>query len=419
MADRRALVIGSWLAKGRNRPSHQRIRGLLDRWSNVFESDRFGFRDLRDPATRPVPLTNPRRSQIIEMIDDASRITNDTELLLYFVGHSVTAGEDDLSLILSVAEDGTDRTMLLSQLVGDLRQKGIEKLICVLDTCHAGRTRTTFAQLREHSFAMFATGTAYAFEANFSDALLQSFEQPTRKSDQRIDRRAGGITYLKLFQEARRRLLQSHDPAKPTQNPISFGDLGNLVIEEAPNRIPDFYNRFASDRTIYGRLFIILEILRQRERSLADLITATRAKSAFVLKVGGQGAGAFVSADRVAEYVAFLRSARWVVGPTRQLELTEEGHAACDRERFNASLLSAIDLHVLPEGLDLSFLDECVRSLLDDMIPPTPVRIKDRAAMFGHTLKLKPETRVALSVLPTSGRYLKGSADAIFPAELG
>ena len=65
------------------------------------------------------------------------------------------------------------------------------------------------------------------------------------------------------------------------------------------------------------------------------------------------------------------------------------------------------------------FLNEVVMQLLSDMIPPTPINIQHRAAMLGRLLRLDIPTRLALLLLPSTGRFLKGSADAIFPAELG
>jgi hypothetical protein len=57
--------------------------------------------------------------------------------------------------------------------------------------------------------------------------------------------------------------------------------------------------------------------------------------------------------------------------------------------------------------------------LLLDMIPPTPIRLKDRSAMKGKLLGLDVATRVAIQLLPSTGRFLKGAADAIYPSALG
>lgn len=416
--DRRALIIGSWLAKGRNKPSRQRITAISDRWEAIFRDDRFGYRAVGDPAAMPVPLLTPTRAQVVEHLDNARRVRKgDSELLVYFVGHSVKSGAHELELILGLDQDGEDKTMTLTNLLEEARRAGFARIICILDTCHAGAAKEAFAEFRDNSFAMFATGTAYAFDAIFSEALLRAFEAPIRKNDQRVDRRHGGITYGKIFQEALRRVVTS--PQKGSQTPVCFGDLGNLVVEDAPRVIAETYNVFASERTIYGRVYLALQCLVERRQSLEELTAALRRHQAFVLKKGEAGGGTYLSTGRISEYVDFLRKAGWVVGRSDGLAATEAGREACSHARFNRRLIEAIERRVLPEGLSLARLDEFVQGLLDDMIPPTPIRIKERAAMHGQSLRLDGATRVALSLLPTTGRYLKGSADAIFPAEVG
>jgi hypothetical protein len=69
------------------------------------------------------------------------------------------------------------------------------------------------------------------------------------------------------------------------------------------------------------------------------------------------------------------------------------------------------------EGVTFEVLEETVKALLDDMIPPTPVKIKERLGMKGQVLNINAATRVALQVLPSTGQFLKGTADAIYPAE--
>lgn len=416
--DRRALIIGSWLAKGRNKPSRQRITAISDRWEAIFREDRFGYRAVGDPAAMPVPLHTPTRAQVVEHLDNARRVRkDDSELLVYFVGHSVVSGAHELELILGVDQDGEDKTMTLTNLLQEARRAGFHRIICILDTCHAGTAQESFSELRDNSFAMFATGSAYAYDANFSDALLRALETQIRKNDQRVDRRHGGITYAKLFQEALRKVVTS--PLKGSQRPVCFGDLGNVVVEAAPRVVAESYNVFASERTIYGRVYLALERLVERRQSLEELTAALRRHPAFVIRKGEAGNGTYLSSGRISEYIDFLRKAGWVAGRGDSLAVTEAGREACTHASFNRRLIEAIERRVLPEGLSLDRLDEFVQGLLDDMIPPTPIRIKERAAMHGQSLRLDGATRVALSLLPSTGRYLKGSADAIFPAEVG
>ena len=69
--------------------------------------------------------------------------------------------------------------------------------------------------------------------------------------------------------------------------------------------------------------------------------------------------------------------------PKGQFKLTETGLDACNAQRFNQTILKAIQKEVFSEEISLKFIEGIVKELLKDMIPPTPIRIKDRAAMKG------------------------------------
>ncbi len=413
MVSRRALVIGSWLAQGRDRPSPQKVKSLTDRWARLFAEDIYKFRSLSDPAAPPSPLLNPRSTDIIEQLDEAKGLSADTELLIYFVGHSISDGETDLKLILGTNGEGLDRTVSLSWLLNSIRQHTpVRKLVVILDTCHAGRTREAFRVDGFDVFAMFATGSAYAFEADFSDSLLRAFEQRVQKSDQRIDRRAGGITYRKIFEEARRRVLLARN-----QDPNCFGDYADTVLLPVSTKISSEYNEFAAGRSIYARLNRLLQLVGKLRPTLDELREAVDREDIFVLRKGDEGAHRTISTDRLSDYIDFSRKVRWVVQPGGRYHLTQEGERALNDLYFNRLLLEAIEEYILPPGSGFAFLDRVVKELLYDMIPPTPVRIKDRAAMLGTVIELDEATRLALQLLPSTGQFLKGSADAIYPSE--
>ena len=413
MVDRRALIIGSWLAQGRDRPSPQKVKSLTDRWGKIFGEDTYKFRSLADPDLAPVPLLNPRSAEIIEQLDEAKGLSGDTELLVYFIGHSISDGENDLKLILGTGAEGADRTISLSWLPTSIRQHTpARKLVVILDTCHAGRTRETLRTEGFDAFAMFATGSAYAFEAEFSDGLLRALEQRVQKSDQRIDRRAGGITYRKIFEEARRRVLLGGN-----QDPNCFGDYADTVLLPVSAKISSEYNSFAHSRSIYARLNRLLQLVGELNPSIDQLRDAVDREDIFVLRRDDEGDHKTISTARLSEYIDFARKVRWVVEPHGRYQLTKPGQRALNDLYFNQLLLEAIEEHVLPEKRGFAFLDRVVKELLYDMIPPTPVRIKDRAAMLGVVIELDEATRLALQLLPSTGQFLKGSADAIYPSE--
>ena len=183
MIDRRALVFGSWLAKGRDKPSRQRVLSILNRWDELFKSREYKFRSLTNPKKPPLALKNPSRTDLLRHLEEDSRgITPDTEVLLFFLGHSVSVGENDVRLILGTDEDDEDRLISLSWLIRTIEQETkIRKLVVILDTCHAGRAIDAFSATRERTYVMFAAGSAYAFDANFSDNVLRALEQPIQK----------------------------------------------------------------------------------------------------------------------------------------------------------------------------------------------------------------------------------------------
>jgi hypothetical protein len=147
--------------------------------------------------------------------------------------------------------------------------------------------------------------------------------------------------------------------------------------------------------------------------TLSQLQQAINKDSAFLLRRDGEENEFFVSRQRLEDYLSFLRQIRWVIQPTAGCR------KACNLRQFNKHVLGAIEQHVFGDTFTLEVLDDIVTQLLIDMIPPTPAKIKERFGMKGNRIVLTPATRVALQVLPSTGRFLRGSADAIFPSERG
>ena len=416
--DRRALIIASPRSKGRDRPTRRKVDSIVKRWSKV--NQRYHFRSLRNKHSKPDTLISPERAQLTSLFDSARDITDETELVVYFLGHSTAHGENDLQLILGVNQEGHDRTCTLEWLLMTLYGTQIKKLVMILDTCHAGRTRETLNGFQFEFYAMLATGSAYAFDARFTEGLLRGFEEPLRKSDQRIDRAVGGVTYKKIFEYARSYVIERADETTSGQLPTSLGNYAGHTLKVAPVVVPQGYNPYATDRTIYGRLYILLQLLlRHPNVTLSQLRTIVGRHDVFLLRRNDNSSDAYLSAQRLDDYLAFMHTAGWLIRPGGRFHLTERGRTACNRNRFNRTVLDAIERHVFPGTLTLGHLDRIVLDLLGDTIPPTPAKIKERAAMKGVVMSLNSATRIALQILPSTGRFLKVSADTIFPSERG
>lgn len=163
----------------------------------------------------------------------------------------------------------------------------------------------------------------------------------------------------------------------------------------------------------------LLEIIRDKNATFSELREAIRRDPVFLLRRDADRGEQHLSPERLNEYLDFLRKANWVVQPQRRYELTESGQEATNRDTFNRILRDVIEERIFSDGVTFEFLDQVVMELLSDMIPPTPIRIKDRTGMKGKLLTLDVATRVAIQLLPSTGRFLKGAADAIYPSALG
>jgi hypothetical protein len=418
MTDRRALIVGSWQVQGGpSHPSPQRVIALTSRWKAVCKAH--AFNGLSTPGKPAEIFHNPILSDLIEHTENAESVGDETELLLYFVGHSTRLGDDDLEIILGVDKSGENRRASLKMLLELIRTNArVRRMVVVLDTCHAGHAEEHLFSLRNTQLlALLATGDGYAFNADFSEGVLRALEEPLHKSDQRIDRVSGGMTYRKVFEFARKYVLTRTSRGR-TQSPLLIGAYDDLLVS-APVNVPVHFHPFASDRSIYGRLFRIISILAETNLNERRLLERIRSDDVFLLKRGEDGQHESVSPVRLTEYLDFLRAAKWVVQPDSVYRLTEQGRLASRTADFNKRLLAVIEANVLPEDIKLDRLDQILDELLLDAIPTTPIKIRERAAMNGWVLDLTSPVRVALQLLPSTGRFTKGSADALYPAELG
>ena len=160
-----------------------------------------------------------------------------------------------------------------------------------------------------------------------------------------------------------------------------------------------------------------MAIVAKSEPTLSELKRLIGNDPIFLLREEENGGSRYLSSERLDDYLTFLHKVGWLAQPQGRYKLTSEGESVRDSSAFNKALLTVIENKVLPEGVSFDFLDDIVKGLLTDLIPTTPSRIKERAAYAGKVIELDAATRLSFQVLPSTGRFLKGAADAIFPAE--
>ena len=415
--DRRALIIGCW--DPLRPPSPQKIRGVVDRVARAYTGPIISCGSFDGADDEPTKLYNPSYAEILQQIEQVlHQPTADTQLFLYYVGHSVPSAENDLSIslgqrsqILNSSANDTEiemRPVRLSKILDELAERGFSNVIAVFDTCHSGRAVDVTAGVFQDYVVMTSTGTAYAYNAEFSDAYIATLERPLHAKDQRVDKSVRAITFKRIFQFAKSR-LDSGRSGDPASTPCISGPLMDAVALEVPLEIPRGYNSLAQSRSIYHRVREIVKLLDGRRVSLSDLLLEISGIDAFILNRKTNRA---VSSERIAEYVNFLVASRLVEEKKGQYSLTHIGEDAAGLF-FNETLLSVIENQLFPNELTFDALEQAIQNLIDDRLVATPNALAERLRMNGQNLPLNDANRFALKLLPSTRRFGKGSSDAL------
>lgn len=421
--DRRALIVGNWQSISHNGLSSSRVKSLVEKLQSLFDkSGQYPFGSLSDPARGPDVLLNPAMADLVKLVsDDASGINEDSLLMFYYIGNSRPHLDKDISIILRKDEKtGREATISISSLLEQVSQSGFKNLVLVLDSCHAGRAISTIKGFPGRLYAMIASGDGYVFNADFSDRLITVLDRPPHKNDHRVDRSMKGVTLEKAFQVATGQLrnlkrIENYN----RQSPSAYGELAKLVIREAELKPSNGYNVFAGDRTVYGRTFWILRMLRDVSMTPDQLVDRARQNRIFLISEdsGPSKSPKYIDRQTILRYVGFLIKARLVVSPRNVLTLTDAGLRGSDQDQYNSVLLSSIENNILPQSISINELERVVSDLLSDMIQPSPRNIQERFQMGGIDIPMSDELRFGLRLLPSTGRFLKGSPEAIFPSD--
>jgi Peptidase C13 family len=420
VTNRQAIIIGCWETTGRlSEPSETKIRKRVEEWKILLTSHGFSSFDSR--YCELIGMLNPHAIDVVQLFNgDFSCTTENTELLLYFVGHGESYGDKDLHLILGVNQSREHISESLNRLLERLyRNTKVKNVIMIIDSCFSSRAcdLQILDSRRDTTFVMTASN-AYAYNCSFSDYMLEAFKIPSSKKAELIDKFHGGITYERLFEYARGNMLKSKDSQIACMRPKSSGNYGSHLFIECPVVTGNGYRDDVSKRSIYGRIYTLLQFIQTSKMPTYDVIDDFRCNNPiFIINSHTENDGRCVSKSRLDDYLEFLERVNFIHRTENGIYFTTElGNQACLKEKFNGLLLSGIESDILK--FRLSDIDNVIKSLLRDMLVPTPSKIRNRALMNGKLLPLDNVVRLAFHVLPMTGRFLRGSDDTIFPPDL-
>lgn len=417
--DRRAILIGCW--HGFRPPFSQKTRGLVGRMGRALSGELFAAVALNGIEKDPTTLFNPSLGQIVNELEAIqNRPTAQTELIFYYLGHSVPCDNNGLNISIGQRaqisgetaneQDPELRPISLQKVLNQFVDHGFQKITMILDTCHSGRVVKEVGSTIEDYVIMTSAGSSYSYDADFSNALIPVIERPVTPKDQRVDRRLRGITFRRLFESARARLPDDR-LRNPDEAPVIGGPREDEVFHAVPLNVPEHINRYASSRSIYYRVFSLLEILADKPKKESGLIREAQSRREFLFRVENEES---ISEERIREYISFCQDSGLIVREDGKLKLTDLGTTASLDLYFNSTLLKAIEKNLLPPGVDFEVIESVIQRLSEDALPPTPNKIATRLRMDGLVLEIGKSEKLAFKLLPSTRRFEKGSADALY-----
>ena len=418
---RRALVVGQWPVGGVLGPKSQTVQALLRRWSAVMAPDGiFPCNGISGTLGSPCTFENISWVEFVQLLEDAPSHQDDEELLFfYFFGHALPGpiGEANLEFKGRDEKNATYRSS--ADVIREIERLDFSRVIVIIDSCHAGRTRPNFGDPTVSHFFCSSTGTSYTQNAEFTDTFLSELERPIKRNDFRIDFEQGGITIEKLISrctlQLRRRGVSDADL------PRARGDLRKAVIRRVSGTVPAGFNPLAASSSIYGRTFALLSLISTQDIRQEQLFNRIGELRGFRTKAGYQEEGIeerLVSTDRISEYLNFLEAVGWMRRDAGRIRSTPRGQRASSDAEFNGCLMEDIERSFLAPQVTLRRLMEAVLELTSNSISASPSNIREFLEEQGAKLDLSANLRMALSLLRSSGLFLSGGAEALYPSPL-
>ncbi len=417
---RRALIVGQWPIGSVLGPKSQTVQALLRRWDVATSAGGvFPCFGINGTAEGNRTFENISWVEFVRLIEDAPHKRNDEDLLFfYFFGHALPGKVGEANLEFKGREEKSASYRSSAEVIREIERLEFDRVVVVIDSCHAGRTRPSFYDPSVAHFFCSSTGTRYTQNAEFTDTFLTELERPIRRNDFRIDFENGGITIEKLVGRCKVQLRRRG--VQDTDLPRTSGDLFNTVIRQVSGSISSEFNRLAATSSVYGRAHSLIEFISKNDIREEQLFGRLGELKGFRIRKGrGEGAeDEFVGRERITEYINFLESLEWITRDAGRLGCTSRGREAAVKEMFNECLLEDIERSLLAPEITLQRLKASVLELTSNSISASPSNIREFLEENGTILELSTNVRLALNLLRSSGLFLSGGAEALYPSPL-
>lgn len=417
---RRALIVGQWPAGGVLGPKSQTVQALLRRWDTATSGNGvFPCLGIDGTAEGKRTFENISWVDFVQLLEDAPHRRNNEEMLFfYFFGHALPGKAGEANFEFKGREERNASYRSSTEVIREIERLKFERVVIIIDSCHAGRTRPNFGDPSVAHFFCSSTGTRYTQNAEFTEAFLTELEKPIRRNDFRIDFEKGGITIENLVRRCTVQLRRRG--VRDTDLPRISGDLKNSLIRNVSGDVSSQYNPLAATSSVYGRIYSIICLIHDNDMREEQIFGKLGELQGFRTRKGrGEEAeDEYVGRQRVTEYIDFLEALGWITRDAGRLNCSARGKEAAERVVYNRVVLEDIERALLRPQVTLHRLKASVLELTSNSISASPGNIKEYLEEDGAILELSANMRIALNLLRSSGLFLSGGAEALYPSPL-
>jgi DNA-binding PadR family transcriptional regulator len=337
--------------------------------------------------------------------------------------------EENLCLSFSQLRLNGDTTPChLSTILSEIHNKGFQKILCIVDSCHSGASARAIetALPRNQYCALFAASNSYAqFSSSggiFTRELALALSYGTIRANTEPplrDPMTRAITFRTCFEYVEGKLRDRH----VSQQPMLAGDL-DAVLVAGDLKVSPPLNVRAPLKSLYRKLYAVLSLLGNRTMSESAFYEQVTTLQPIELTVAdlerGRPSQKPVSEGKFYEYLDTAESLGFITeasGTTRRRKLTDIGRAASEDEgaKYNEILVERVAEMLKESGLTVASLREHLFHLAEKGRLPN---LENLLARFLEEKQITPNKntlRLTLRLLGYSGLLKKATSDTYFP----
>lgn len=335
-------------------------------------------------------------------------------ILLYYMGHGITEDRQFYLAFKGIKQVPRDPDLSINSVVQKLRRKGFAKIILILDCCHAGYVMQNLNESIPNYnsyYAMVSTNLGQTFDFEFTDTLLKVIKDSKMREGLRSAVRGGSITLSDWFSAAKKLLPPEHES-------MDFGGLSSYKLMSINLEPPDQFNLKANKKSLYYKIFELLNIIGPKEKKLDNIIRSIHiGHPSFTITVikNNTVSQQLISEHTISHYLDIAIKLGCLSKQDDKYQLTTNCKLSLmnDGATLNRFIYNGV-FNILPKALNFQVFNNMLCQLVREGRMPTINRI-EREIMKHNIVINKTDLKIALKLLGYTGAIEIANKETYFP----